>query len=56
MKIKFGMFWFFMAVGVSSFCAQQIDAMGATHHVAKAETVLGHRIGPGNQEMLVYSK
>uniref|UniRef100_A0AB39CD19 Glycerophosphodiester phosphodiesterase n=1 Tax=Pseudomonas phage RVTF4 TaxID=3236931 RepID=A0AB39CD19_9VIRU len=53
MKIKFGTFWFFLAVAVSSFGAQQIENLNAGHHAEKKEVVLGHRIGPAGQEMLV---
>lgn len=54
MKIKFGTFWFFLAVAVSSFSAQQLEAMASDKTVSvKKEVVLGHRVGPNGQEMLV---
>lgn len=54
MKIKFGAFWFFAAVAVSSFGAQQLEAMASdkTASVQK-EIVLGHRVTQQGQVMLV---
>lgn len=58
MKIKFGSVYFFVALAVSSFCMQHLTTMAESKReahvtVAKKEVILGHRIGPNGQEMLV---
>ncbi|WDS62310.1 hypothetical protein [Pseudomonas phage D6] len=58
--IKFQTVYFLIAVAVGSFGMQHLTAMAETNHeeyaAIKAEkkpTILGHRIGPNGQEMLV---
>lgn len=48
------LFCFLVLVAGSSVGLQQLNAMGHDRHVSvKEQTVLGHRIGPSGQVMLV---
>ena len=54
-------FWFVISVAIGSFGMQQLTAMAGDTHLAVEEAqvkqvVLGHRIGPGNQEMIIYKQ
>jgi len=56
--IKFQTVYFLIAVAFGSFGMQQLSAMAETNHeeyaqAQKKEVILGHRIGPNGQEMLV---
>lgn len=62
MRIKFQSLWFVLGVTIGSLGLSQISANAEEARVAavakaeKKQVVLGHRIGPGNQEMLVYNR
>lgn len=51
-------FFFLLAIGVSSFGLQHLTAMAdetriAAHSVSTKQVILGHRVGPMGQVMLV---